>query len=106
MIPGATSPAGASHIYVDDGTYPIGVVVADSDGETAQASAAVKCPNEAPTVDAGDDATIDEGSAFSGAASFTDPGTIDNHTLTVDYGDGSGAQPLPGQWQPLPHVCR
>ena len=51
--------------------------------------------NEAPNVDAGNDATVNEGSAFSGAATFTDPGTADTHTLTVDYGDGTGVQPLP-----------
>ncbi len=49
--------------------------------------------NVAPTVSAGDDATVSEGAAFSGAGSFTDPDT-DTWTATVDYGDGSGSQVL------------
>ncbi|UCD08626.1 MAG: hypothetical protein JSU79_09735 [Dehalococcoidales bacterium] len=45
------------------------------------------------TVDAGPDATIDEGDTFSSSGSFTDLDT-DTWTATVDYGDGSGAQLL------------
>ena len=49
--------------------------------------------NVAPTVAAGSDATIDKGGTFTRTGSFTDPGT-DSWTATVDYGDGSGEQPL------------
>jgi len=52
-----------------------------------------KCTNVPPTVDAGLDATINEGSTFSSTGSFTDP-DADTWTATVDYGDGSGEQPL------------
>ena len=50
----------------------------------------------APTVGA---VTVDiepseEGEAVVASAPFTDPGTADTHTCTVDYGDGSG--PLAG----------
>jgi len=46
-----------------------------------------------PDVNSGPDAAIDEGSTFSGSGSFEDPGD-DTWTATVDYGDGSGVQPL------------
>ena len=44
-------------------------------------------------MDAGDDATVDEGSLFSQGGSFTDPGA-DSWTATVDYGEGAGPQLL------------
>ncbi|MCP4659236.1 MAG: hypothetical protein GY856_27820, partial [bacterium] len=45
--------------------------------------------NIAPTVDAGADRTITEVTAVNVAASFTDPGTLDTHTATIDWGDGT-----------------
>ncbi len=50
--------------------------------------------NVAPLVDAGPDATVPAGTAFTRSGSFTDeaPGTA---TATVDYGDGAGPQALP-----------
>ena len=59
----------------------------------ATASLVVTVNNVAPAVGAGADATVDEGSLFSGSGSFTDPG-VDAWTATVDYGDGSGVQTL------------
>jgi hypothetical protein len=49
--------------------------------------------NTAPTVSAGNDATIDEGGTFSQSGSFTDP-DANSWTATVNYGDGSGVQAL------------
>ena len=49
--------------------------------------------NVAPTLDAGADATVDEGSLFGRSGSSIDPGA-DSWTARVDYGDGSGVQPL------------
>ncbi len=49
--------------------------------------------NVAPTVYAGSDVTIFEGEIFTDSGSFTDPG-CDIWTATVDYGDGTGIQPL------------
>lgn len=46
--------------------------------------------NVAPTVEAGVDATIVAGLAYTGIGSFTDPGAADTHMATVDYGDGAG----------------
>ncbi len=49
--------------------------------------------NKTPLVDAGPGGTIDEGDTFSSSGSFADPGSS-AWTATVDYGDGSGVQPL------------
>ncbi len=51
-------------------------------------------PNVVPTVDAGADASVTEGSPFSQGGSFVDP-DANSWTATVDFGDGSGVQALP-----------
>src|SRR5262249_32265656 len=51
-------------------------------------------------------ATTNEGSTYTAAGSFSDPGAT-SWTATVDYGDGSGTQPLtlnPDQTFNLSHV--
>ena len=68
-------------------------MVTDDYGGTATATFTVTVNNVAPSVDAGGDATIDEGGSISRSGSFTDPGT-DTWTATVNYGDGSGTNPL------------
>jgi hypothetical protein len=65
----------------------------DKDGGFTDYSTDITVLNVEPTVSAGADDTIDEGSTFTGCGSFTDPGA-DTWTATVDYGDGSGPQPL------------
>ena len=82
-----------SHVYTDNGSYTVTVTVSDDDSGVGTDSLIVTVSNVAPTVNAGPDATINEGDTFSGIGSFTDPGS-DTWTATVDYGDGSGEQPL------------
>jgi len=98
-------PAGAdsfseTHQYADDNPsdtssddYSISVTVTDDDDGEDSASATVTVNNVAPEVDAGLEATIDEGDTFLSSGSFTDPGA-DSWTATVDYGDNSGVQSL------------
>jgi alpha-tubulin suppressor-like RCC1 family protein/PKD repeat protein len=64
-----------------------------ADSNVATVSITVNSVNDLPIVSAGGDATINEGSTFSGSGSFEDPDP-DTWTATVDYGDGSGIQPL------------
>ena len=47
-----------------------------------------------PMVNAGPDASVVRGNLFTSAGSFTQVGTSATWTATVDYGDGSNAQPL------------
>ena len=54
---------------------------------TAQTSTIVK--NVAPVVSLNSVAAIDENSSATLSGSFVDPGTLDNHTVTINWGDGS-----------------
>lgn len=82
-----------SHTYPQDGSFSITVTVSDDDGGSDSRSIALTVNNVLPTVSAGSDATINEGGTFSQGGSFVDPGA-DTWSATVDYGDGSGTQPL------------
>jgi PKD repeat protein len=85
--------ASAPYTWNDNGTYTVRARIMDKDGGFSEYTTDVTVNNVAPVVDAGADATIDEGSLFSSSGSFTDPGA-DTWEATVDYGDGSGTQPL------------
>jgi RHS repeat-associated protein len=91
----------------DDGQpYTASFTVTDSGGASGTATFVIAVNNIVPVVDAGFDITINEGSAFTSTGFFTDPGA-DNWTATVDYGDGSGVQPLvlnPDKTFSLSHV--
>jgi len=78
----------SSFAGVDDGVYPIGLEV--SDGSLAYTTTGeVTVRNVAPSVDAGPDQDIDEGDTVTLLpATFTDPGLLDTHTATIDWGDG------------------
>jgi PKD repeat protein len=82
-----------NHVYGDNGSYTVTVTVTDDDGASGSGTVQVGVSNTAPVVDAGADATLPENGLFSQAGTFTDPGA-DNWTATVDYGDGTGVQPL------------
>ena len=66
------------------------------DGSPALSAArtfSIMVNNVAPTVQLGAGATLAQGGTFSRVGSFTDPGA-DTWTARVDYGDGTGWQPL------------
>src|SRR6266699_3458337 len=50
-------------------------------------------PNQPPSINALSNATINEGDTYSANGSFTDSDST-SWTATVDYGDGTGSQPL------------
>jgi len=81
-----------NHPYAEDGTYTVTVRVTDNGGATGESSLEVVVGNVAPTVDAGADANVDEGSLLSRSLGLVDPGTEDTHTATVDWGDGGGPE--------------
>jgi VCBS repeat-containing protein len=97
-----------SHRYANDGSYTVTVRVTDDDGGVGSAVSIVSVSDVAPGVNPGGDVTINEGDTLTAAGSFTDPGA-DTWTATVDYGDGSGVQPLtlnPDHSFQLSHVYR
>lgn len=90
-----------SHRYLDDnpsGTsqdeYTITVSITDDDGGQGSDSLVVTVRNVDPTTDAGDDATILEGDTFVRDLALEDVGTVDTHTVLVDYDDGDGFEPV------------
>jgi len=82
-----------SHTYDHAGTFTITVTVTDDDGGSASKTATVTVTNAAPSVAAFAGASLLLHETYAASGSFTDPGP-DSWTATVDYGDGSGAQPL------------
>ncbi|MFO0852382.1 MAG: Ig-like domain-containing protein [Gemmataceae bacterium] len=79
----------AGFVGTDQFTY----TATDGHGGSAIATVTVTVANLSPAVDAGGDADVAEGDGFAGTGHFSDPGG-DTWTATVDYGDGSGVQPL------------
>ena len=104
--------AAASHIYVDNGVYTVTVTVTDDEGASASDTLVVTVDNVVPQMDGGPERTVNEGdmvefpslftidlfdAAFGAIAytrvsgSFLDPGSLDTHTATIDWGDGTAA---------------
>ncbi|MEW6160761.1 MAG: PKD domain-containing protein, partial [Verrucomicrobiota bacterium] len=87
---GASGTFASSHVYADNGTYLVRVTFWDDDGGTAQASFYVTVNNVAPTLNAGPDQVVFEGRIISlPPALFNDLGTLDSHTATINWGDGT-----------------
>jgi uncharacterized delta-60 repeat protein len=102
LAPGA--PAGAtinpttgvfSWTPPDEASTSITVRVTDNGAPNLSASRTftVTVTNVAPTVSAGSDVSLPRGGTLSRTGSFTDPGA-DTWTANVNYGDGTGTQPL------------
>lgn len=82
-----------NHVYSDDGVYIVNVTVEDDDSGIGRDTVVVTVINTIPVVYAGENATINEADIYTSSGSFTDTNS-DTWTATVDYGDGSGIQPL------------
>jgi len=80
-----------SHVYKDNGTYAVTVSVTDNQGATGTGTATVTVNNVAPTPGAITISTpvLQVNNATTAQASFTDPGVLDTHTATWDWGDGT-----------------
>ena len=83
---------------LDDTVDNLTLTVNDEGGDVTPAlaledddTATVTVLNVPPTVNAIGD-TINEGGAATVSATFTDPGTLDTHTATIDWDDGSPLQ--------------
>jgi len=72
-----------------DESQTVTITATDSDGASSNTTFELTVVNVAPTVNAGGDLEIFENDSITLAASFTDPGILDSHTVDVDWGDGS-----------------
>ena len=82
-----------SHGYALSGTYELLVSITDDSGNVGSADLFVTVAGPVVEAESDDSATITQGDTFTGTGSFDDP-TGSSWTATVDYGDGSGSQPL------------
>jgi PKD repeat protein len=92
----ATKTYFASHTYVDDpgtadNTFAITATVQDNHGGSGSANTTVIVHNVAPTISnlttTVDPVAVNSGIALA-SAEFTDPGVLDTHNATWDWGDG------------------
>ncbi|CAN5505061.1 hypothetical protein BH09PLA1_BH09PLA1_33340 [soil metagenome] len=79
------------HIYFQNGAYTVTVTV-NNGATNASNSGTATVINVAPTFTL--PAIVASGPVFAFAGSFTDPGTLDTFTATVDYGEGHGVETL------------
>lgn len=95
-------PTSATPVYsgVDDTVDVLTLTVDDEGGDVSAAEAltdsddaTVTVENVAPTVSATGD-SIDEGGTATVTATVSDPGTLDTHTATIDWDDGTAPQPV------------
>ncbi|NJO63026.1 MAG: PKD domain-containing protein [Richelia sp. RM2_1_2] len=87
-----TEPAtGASvtHTFADNGSYTATLTVTDSNGGITVETLTLTVNNIAPTVNAGDDLSTIENQAITFNGNYTDPGILDTHTISWDFGDGT-----------------
>ena len=83
-----------THQYLDDNasdSYTIGATLNDDDGGVASTSTSVTVRNVAPVLAPLNlsSTALNENGSVTLSGSFTDPGTLDTHTLSVDWGDGT-----------------
>jgi hypothetical protein len=75
----------------DDGFGHVALTATNDAGRSSSAPAFYLVENVAPTVGAGANASVAEGSTFTRTVTLTDPGTLDTHSVTVDWGDGTSS---------------
>ncbi len=83
---------GTSHVFLDEGNYTVTASVSDDNGGASSAfTFTVVIANVAPSALtlAPSVASPTEGTPFTLAGSFADPGVLDTHTVRVAWGDGT-----------------
>lgn len=75
-----------------DGAFPIGVKVTDSDGASSTDTATVTVTNVAPSVlNLANNSPVAEGSVLTQSGSLSDPGWLETLSVSINWGDGSGS---------------
>ena len=91
-----TGTISGTHTYAAHGNYTVTVTVLDSQGNSGSSN--INVLDVPPTVTAGPDETVNQGSPVVVAATFTDPGfeagtTAASYPVTINWGDGTPATP-------------
>ena len=84
-----TGTVSGQHAYRREGCYWVTVTVTDDDQGSQSARFKMLVRNDAPTVTRVGELRGREGERLDWAGEFSDPGGLDTHTATVDWGDGS-----------------
>jgi PKD repeat protein len=84
----------ATHVYADNGNYTVVLTLNDSAGHTVTATTSVSPTNVGPVVGSLvlSPSSVVDGELLTLSGTFTDPGTADTFTLTVNWGDGSSSE--------------
>ena len=78
-----------SHLYADDDTFTVIVTVTDDDGGVGSGDLTVTVANIAPVVEPGPGQSAFQDETVTIEFTFTDVGTADTHTATIDWDDGT-----------------
>jgi PKD repeat protein len=79
--------------YGDQYNDNISLLIVDDEGLNDTDTSFAVISNADPIVEAGDNQTVDEGETVYFHGNFTDPGWLDTHNATWDWGDGSPKEP-------------
>src|SRR5262249_15619640 len=90
-------PFSATHQYLDNptgqahGAFQVTATVTDKDGDSGAGNTDIVVNNVAPSgvTLTPAPAEVDENGTTTVSGSFTDPGTLDTHTVDIAWGDGS-----------------
>jgi len=100
-LPAGTTTFSAPHQYLQalpgNAPYNITVTVTDAAGETATGATSVTVDDVAPSnvTAAATPNPVAVGDITTVSGSFSDPGTLDTHTVSVDWGDQSAPSTAP-----------
>ena len=75
--------------FVDNGIYNATLTVTDPYGGTDSQTFDITVDNAAPTVDTGEDRTINEGETITLSGTYSDLGVNDTHTTRWEFDDGT-----------------
>ena len=92
-----------THHFRDSGVYTVTATIVGESGSTAVGSVVVMVTNLPPQLEVGGQVTSDAGrKVILPNATLFDPGALDTHTATVQWGDGGSAEPAQVTQQPGP----
>jgi hypothetical protein len=77
------------YAYGDNGNLTASLTVTDSSNGVGSADVSVIVANVSPIVIAGGNQTINQGETISISSDFSDPGWLDTHTATINWGDSN-----------------